>query len=448
MSQDTVKLNFRFNFDRQYSECTADFTIGRNSQHFGTTILLLLNPEMEIESVSVDGSRHEFAEELISPLEEKKLRLKQIQIRNISNDKEQIRLSIRYCGRLDGFEAFCPYVHDRIAREFTIVRFESFLFPFLMSSISSKSFFEVFNSYEMRYTVSIDLTNDLDLHSGFDVLATQLNNGTTHYVIDTKRPVHSIHFVIGLYETINSSLLSLHVQKRGKQQYRDLLRNVNKCIDFLSTKYGSPIGSNKLEIIEIPDGYGSFAGDGFVYQESKSITDEKFLQHIFHELVHTSWNPQARGKIQRTRFFDEAFAQYLSARVVRQFYGLDKYYDLINRWLISVKRRLEDDQDASETPISEYWKKEIGDLSYIKGPIFLHLVEKLAGTETFDSFLKDYICRHRNDILPTFNSFRSETEATCGANVGRLFDEWIYGTESSVLINRVKDVLELEKEYA
>ena len=39
-------------------------------------------------------------------------------------------------------------------------------------------------------------------------------------------------------------------------------------------------------------------------------------------------------------------------------------------------------------------------------------------------------------------------EATCGVDVGRLFDEWIYGTESSVRIAKARDVLELEKEYA
>ena len=260
-------------------------------------------------------------------------------------------------------------------------------------------------------------------------------------------PVSSPHFTIGGYKTLESDLLSLHVLGGEENAYSNLLSNAEKCITYLSENYGAHDRDARLNIIEIPDTYESFAGDGFIYQESRSLTDERLLQHIYHELVHTNWNPLAQGKVQRTRFFDEANAQHLSARVIRHLEGVDRYVALLDGWLNQLKKRMENDEDASTTPISEYWRKEIGALS-IKGPIFLHLIERLVGTDAFDSLLYGYMRAHRTTISATFENFQSELEVACGTATRRCFSEWIYGAESSPLVGRAGSVTDLESEYA
>ena len=131
MSYDTVGLDFAFDFDHSAATCVASFVVEEGSDYFSPEIALFLNPEMEINEVTVDRSPWQHSEELVSPLDQEGFLLKRILIKDLSVDEGPISLSIGYHGKLDGFEAFCPYVHDRIAVDFTMVRFQSFLFPFL-----------------------------------------------------------------------------------------------------------------------------------------------------------------------------------------------------------------------------------------------------------------------------------------------------------------------------
>ena len=134
--------------------------------------------------------------------------------------------------------------------------------------------------------------------------------------------------------------------------------------------------------------------------------------------------------------------------MVRAFDGVDRYTALLEGWLSHLKKRMATDEDASATPISKYWKKEIGDLSYVKGPLFLHVIERLCGTDAFDGFLRNYIRAYRKDRGATFENLQSELEAAWGTASRRCFSEWIHGAESSLHIDRAQSLMDLEREYA
>ncbi len=442
-----MNLEFNFNFGNKMVYCIADIYLQDSLDIDPGSIGMLMNPEMTVRTLSIDDVPYKFKEEIIPLLDQEGFYLNLIYLPQPRLSNNEIVIHIEYDGCLDGFESFCPYVHDKISKKFTIIRFESFIYPFLVSTNSPQSFFNNYDKYKVHYKAALELPVEISIHSAFNVVTSKSKDGFVRYSIDTESTVHSIHFVVGPYETHGNDMVELHVFKGRLHGYTQLLSNIKRCIAFYTERFGRVSNSGKLSIIEISDGYGSFAGDGFIYQETAGLTNNDFLQNIYHEIAHTRWTPNAVGRVQRTRFFDEAFAQYLSIRAIRHLEGYEISKHYLNKWLKSAKKQLSNDKITFVTSISDYWRDEIGELSYSKGALFLHLVEKRIGIREMDRFLKNYINGRSDTDHATFENFYLALVNECGSKVDRLFSEWIVGTRSSNEIIIAKDIKDLEMKY-
>ena len=124
---------------------------------------------------------------------------------------------------------------------------------------------------------------------------------------------------------------------------------------------------------------------------------------------------------------------YFEALAIREFKGdsiFQRYMDgLRGNWLRCALK----DKRNFDTPIAEYGKEELGQNSYTKGAWSLYVLHQLIGEERFrlivHSFLSEYADRYAD-----FKDFQFITERSAKKNLGKFFNEWIYGLQSSQLL--------------
>jgi len=153
---------------------------------------------------------------------------------------------------------------------------------------------------------------------------------------------------------------------------------------------------------------------------------------LVHEIAHT-WNINCESSVQRTRYFSEAFASYFQA-LTMSFYSNKEFLindmetsrDIFIKWANYDKKYF-------DTPIADYGKYEIGNLSYTKGAWSLYVLNKLIGDETFNRLIASLLNEGKKNPI-NFESFKITAEKTIGRKLDKFFEEWIYGSQSSQLL--------------
>jgi len=224
-----------------------------------------------------------------------------------------------------------------------------------------------------------------------------------------------------------------------------VMEGMKKVIDFYLRSFGEVKEYKGYTLIEIPDGFGSQAGDYYALQTASSFKESFPLREVYHEIAHT-WNVKAHPAIQRCRWFDEAFAQYLAALAIREFDGQEAFEKEMIRNQESFIRTAQRDSKNVETPIVEYGRYEIGENSYTKGAWVLYVLHRMVGEHEFQQIMRDFFSEYR-DRPADFRDFQRIAGQVTGRDLDVFFNEWIYGAESSqYLIDRIP-VEEIARKY-
>jgi aminopeptidase N len=140
-----------------------------------------------------------------------------------------------------------------------------------------------------------------------------------------------------------------------------------------------------------------------------------------------------RIRVQRSRWFDEAFASYFQALAVRRFQGEEAFQQEMESDRETFRHRCTEEPKSASTPIADYGREELGDNSYTKGAWSLYVLNMLLGDEKFQpsirQFLDEFSARPAG-----FSDFQAVVEKVSGRHLARYFSEWIYGTESTKLL--------------
>lgn len=189
-------------------------------------------------------------------------------------------------------------------------------------------------------------------------------------------PSQYIAFSVAPYRIVKDESVTLYLFPESIRSGQWVLQQLKDCYDYYSKYLRNREPNGCLQIIEIPQGYGSFAGANFIFQEGKWMSDKQYLQGLYHEYAHVLFSVKAEGAVQQSRFFDEAIAQYLSAKAVESLQGEERFQELMISWLNSFLAGVENDNKISLIPLTEYGVYDLGHLSYLVGPWILFMLEK------------------------------------------------------------------------
>ncbi|RLE58571.1 MAG: peptidase [Thermoprotei archaeon] len=362
----------------------------------------LLNKGLKIEYCNV-----EFSQRLIEFIDFKGYEVNFVELKSPMRE-----LELKYSGTLESYEKLFPHLKDKISEEYTLLRTDTYFYPIfakplfkdLINTISTSSF-------DAEISIS-GIPSEYKIASGGEIQGNKLR------MLNTWR----LDIAIAKFSLIKSENLRAFVL-RGNEEYGNrILRLLRKAFNFYCSMFGER--ATRYTIIEIPDGYGGQAGIDYSLIESKTLR-EPIPYGLYHELAHL-WNPRAEGEVQRTRFFDEAFANYLTALLIREYYGEDEFEKILREfrevyWQLVGNRF----PRGSEVPLAEYGKYEFGTLSYSKGALILYELHKLIGN-SFYKLIRECYERFRDRPID-FKNFKALAEEISGRSLDDFFNEKIFG---------------------
>lgn len=411
-------------------------------------IPLLLYRLLEVQSVTDErGQPLKFSQNVLGLSDQKKLQANvvKIQLSTPLLPDKSLRLNVNYDGSIFGYPEVMAYVRDTINEPFSLIRPDAFAYP-MVALPTNKS---VLGAYDTSFTYDVETTvpADYTVACGGALTATTKGAETVTFAHKSKIPTWRIDIAIAKFKILTDEerKLSVYVVPEDEPGAKNLLNGMKNVIAFYSRMFGPVKNYQGYTVIEIPDGWGSQASDYYFLQTSAAFKDPDRIGEMYHEVGHT-WNVKAKSAVRRCRYFDEAFASYFEGLAIREFKGeaafladMEKSRDSFAQWAKYDKRNY-------DTPIADYWKEELGRLSYTKGAWSLYVLHQLVGEEKFRGIIREFL-EGFSEPGADFGDFRKTAEKVSGKNLGKFFDEWIYGAESSRLLVEKVPIAEIVRRY-
>ncbi|MEZ5358029.1 MAG: M1 family aminopeptidase [Candidatus Zixiibacteriota bacterium] len=342
--------------------------------------------------------------------------------------QDSITISVEYEGALLGRSEVYGYVYDHIDPAFTIIRNDCSAFPWVGFPSWAKNRALIFQRY--TYRASINVPDSLVVANGGDLVAkSALDNGRIEYIYKSRRPSWRMDFAVAPYQRIT----------RGQDAvfcFPEDTLNANKILDAMAnakklyTDWFGPLPHDDgLTVIEIPDDNGSQTDVTTIIQTAAAFKDEHSMYEFYHELSH-KWNVSIID-IPHCRW-EEGLACFLQDLVTEKLEHRPALDSTISRTMARLKSSFES-KPANRVPMIDYGKQQITGYSYLVGRVFFYLLYETVGHDDFvkayGSFFQQYA-----ESETTTEEFYRYFNAQTKTDVGRLFEEWMYGTEYIDLI--------------
>ncbi|NJE53885.1 M1 family metallopeptidase [Thermococcus sp. 21S9] len=312
----------------------------------------------------------------------------------LENPLEEVELS--YLGMLESYENVLPYLKDSISREYTLLRTDSLFYP-IPSEPDFESLIKSVVGSEFNAEITVEgAPEGLVVASGGEIRGNRLK------IEETNR----LDIAIAPFTVIEEEPFRLFVL--GGEGIERTLELLEKAYRFYSSILGRK--ADKFTVIETPENYGGQAGKGYALVSGSSLRAE-IPANLYHELAHL-WNPRATPEAHLSRFFDEAFANYLTALAIREIHGEEAF----NRFIKGLKRDYETIvkrfPEAEKLRPSEWGRLGLWELSYTKGALILYELHQRAG-DTFYDILRELVEEESVD----FEKFRRIVKEIAGIEV-------------------------------
>jgi hypothetical protein len=433
----------------------ADIGIKNSGQHALTAVPVLLYRLMDVQAASdAKGAALPFTQQIVRFPDEPAWQANMIQVK-LSKPLApgaSTTIHFKYGGMLYGYREVMAYVKDTISEDYSLLRAESMPYPIIgvPSHEGWRKTFQNTFDYQVETTVPAGF---VAVCMGNDVGVPQTVAGKTTYHCAGAPESNSINVAIAKFRVVDDAerKLRVYVIQADAEAGNRVMNEMRRALDVFTSYFGPPpkigmMGAHSgLTVIEIPDGWGSFTLRGYIFQSAAAFKDPKHAGELYHEVGH-GWNAMGANRIQRTRYFDEAFAAYFETLAVRQFEGEQAYRELLDEYRDLYIERVNRDPLGKTTPIVDYGKYEIGVFSYSKGAWSLYVLHEIVGDDKFKQIVRTFLAEF-GEKPADFKDFQHVAEAVSGRNLSKFFDEWIYGLASSQLLLDKMAITEIVKRY-
>jgi len=355
------------------------------------------------------------------------------------------RITLKYSGAIFGYREVMGYVRDQIGEDYTLLRPDALAYPMLaVPSLQSLS-----AAYDTLFTYDLEIT----VPSGAVVACgglpggVSVGQGTEMFRFTSRVPTWRIDIAAAKFKVLKNDAgnLVVYAMPEDEAGARDLLKEMQRVMEFYTLRFGPSKKATAYTVIEIPDGWGSQASDFYILQAAAAFKDPKRAHELYHEIGH-SWNAKAKPEFQRTRWFDEAFASYFEALAMREFEGQKAFDDRMAGYRERFRNEVKKESRNATTPIAEYGKEELGENSYTKGAWSLYVLNQIVGDEKFNQIIRTFLAEF-SDRPAGFGDFQGMAERISKRDLSGFFKEWIFGAESSVLLMGNASVQQIVERY-
>jgi len=352
---------------------------------------------------------------------------------------------LKYAGSLWGYPEVMAYVRDRIDEDYSLLRPDSLAYP-MLARASFQSWMAAHRS-QFTYRIETEVPAGYVVACGGKPVEAKRTANTTMFVFESYRPTWRIDIAAAKFKVIEDAGRKIRVYAipEDEGEGRRILDAAQKSLRFFAGLFGEAGDFPGFVIIEVPEGWGSQAGDFYILQAAAAFRDKGRTSELYHEIAH-NWNVRAKPVIQRCRYFDEAFASYFQGLAIREFEGEEAFEKYMTRLRDLFLQDCEKDSKNGSTPIADYWREERGGNSYTKGAWSLYVLNQLIGDTVFRPFVSGFIREFRVREVD-FADFQGFAEKAAGRNLDRFFKEWIFGTESSQLLREKLDAGKIAERY-
>jgi hypothetical protein len=412
-------------------EAEARITVKNTTGRIQRDIPFLLYRTLAVSAVSDEkGKALAFQQSVAGFADERNLQVNCVRVSLVSplEPGASTEISIKYDGPVFGYAEVMGYVHDRVSEEYTLLRPDSIAYP-IVAVPSWPSYLASFQPFEFLL--------DATVPAGYVVAAggalrERKTSDRVTYVYESEAPVDRMDVAVAKFRVVTSEKdgLSIYVLPEDEVRANALLDEMRR----VAAIYGDWFGKKPLRctVIEIPEGWGSQHGAGYILQTAGAFRDPKRVGEFYHEVAH-NWNAKAKPEVQRSRWFDEAFATYFQALAVRHFQGEEAFQREMESDREEFRHSFAEEPRSADTPIAEYGRKELGGNSYSKGPWSLYVLNVLLGDEKFRACVRQFLDEFSAKPAD-FRDFEAVVERVSGRRLAPYFSEWIHGTESTKLL--------------
>ena len=162
-----------------------------------------------------------------------------------------------------------------------------------------------------------------------------------------------------------------------------ILESADGCASYLNEQYGAQSPLPRAKIVLAPRPGPGYARQNYIVITDVSGFDEAGLAHFLcHELAHF-WSSGANA-MSADNWLNEAFAEYVAGRYIRERFGADAYAPLFARW------------EEAKTGTPPIWTPASTSrpgprVAYRKAPWLLHRFEERIGATRMDAVLREYM---------------------------------------------------------
>jgi hypothetical protein len=415
-------------------EASARMRIANDTATPVTAIPLLLYRLLDVTQVTQGGADVPFSQDIVkfSDVPTRQVNLVSITLPQPLPAGASTDIHVAYNGPVYGYPEVEAYVKDRIDKNFGLVRQDSYSYPLLANPARTS----VHAALDKLFTFNLEVTvpTGYTVASGGSLTTTTSYGDWTTFVYERTTPTWRIDIASAHFRVFRDEAngLTVYAMEEDLQAASRILDAMKRATALYTRMFGAVGNSRGYTAIEIPDGWGSQAADGYFLQAAAAFRDPTRIKEVFHEVAH-SWNLEPVREVQRTRFFDEAFASYFESLSVREYEGQEAFEkDMEDSRKLFVQWG-EYDKKNFETPIVDYGRYELGRNSYTKGAWSLYVLHRLVGEGKFLELIRALRAAFGNKPID-FHDFQRTVERTAGRSLDRYFQEWFYGTESSRLL--------------
>lgn len=342
-------------------------------------------------------------------------------------------ISIAYEGYLFGYsDEGWMYVKDHVDKDFTIMRQDGFGYPVVgypHFQVNRKAGLGSFD-----YTLSVTVPEGLVVANGGKLTGRSTIEGLTTYTYTNLKPAWRMDMPIasyGILEDEQTSLKIFHFPE-DKDNAGMILEAMKRSLQLFNNWFGPADDFQGFTLIEVPEGYGSQTDVSSILQTADAFQKQENITALYHEISHI-WNVKSTDPLP-ARFESEGLAmllQYLvQERLDNNPAALSNGYERLSK---RFRQQCERNPRCKDVPIIDYGREDLTDLSYTKGMLFFTILYYLMGEEDFLDAVGSFYQKYKRSGA-TAEEFLAHMKQRAEQDLQKLYQEWIYGTESSRLI--------------
>lgn len=355
------------------------------------------------------------------------------------------KITLKYSGAIFGYPEVMHYVREHIGEDYTLLRLDAFAYP-VLAEPSFRSFIATVDAL-FTYDLEITVPRGTQVACGGLPHGTSIDEGTETFRFASRVPTFRMDIAAAKFKVVKNDAgnLTVYALPEDEAGGPNLLKEMQRVIAFYTSRFGPSPKAAAYTVIEVPEGYGSQASDFYILLVAGGFKDPKRVSEVYHEIGH-AWNPKIKPEVQRTRWFDEAFASYFEALALREFEGQKAFDDQMAGYRERFRRDAQKDSRHATTPIAEYGKEELGENSYTKGAWSLYVLNQIVGEEGFNQIVRTLLGEF-SDHPTDFKDFQDVVARVSQRDLSRFYQEWIFGAESSQLLQGNSSIQEIAQRY-